>query len=303
MSHHTGLAQMPHKYHREAPDTFRGRASIAKEFIEEVEIILTQYKVTTDLDKIKGLLRYCSRSVTKFIRTLNSFHSPDWERLKVEFLHYYDADQEDDDNRPSDLVRFVEENKREPMESLGAWLKYYRDYMTMATPLVNNETLSDRHYKTLFWMGIPDDLQRIFEFRLQATIKTYTPRDPYTIEEVAQVAEQHFERNKFTEMFFNAPRREPQYDSSDTDSDYADHRRGRRSQRKPKYSRRKKSKAKDRNYSPEPIPIPTATTATQRYKGSDDEIEGMIKQLNTMSLQDPEYGSRYFKVLNLTLQE
>ena len=299
MSHHTGLAQMPHKYHREAPDTFRGRASIAKEFIEEVEIILTQYKVTTDLDKIKGLLRYCSRSVTKFIRTLHSFHSPDWERLKTEFLHYYDAEQEDDDNRPSDLVRFVEENKHEPMESLGAWLKYYRDYMTMATPLVNNETLSDRHYKTLFWMGIPDDLQRIFEFRLQATIKTYTPHDPYTIEEVSQVAEQHFERNKFTEMFFNAPRREPQYDSSDTDSDYADHRRGRRSQRKPKYSRRKKSKAKDRNYSPEPTPTPTATAATQRYKGSTDEIEGMIKQLNTMSLQDPEYGSRYFKVLQL----
>jgi len=25
----------------------------------------------------------------------------------------------------------------------------------------------------------------------------------------------------------------------------------------------------------------------------------MIKQLNTMSLQDPEYGSRYFKVLQL----
>jgi len=169
--------------------------------------------------------------------------------------------------------------------------------MTMATPLVNNETLSDRHYKTLFWMGIPDDLQCIFEFRLQATIKAYTPCDPYTIEEVSQVAEQHFKRNKFTEMFFNAPRCEPQYDSSDTDSDYADHRRGRRSQRKPKYSRRKKSKAKDRNYSPEPTP--TATAATQRYKGSTDEIEGMIKQLNTMSLQDPEYGSHYFKVLQL----
>jgi hypothetical protein len=179
-------------------------------------------------------------------------HSPDWERLKVKFLHYYDADQEDNNNRPLDLVRFVEENKQELMESLGAWLKYYRDYMTMATPLVNNETLSDRHYKTLFWMGIPDDLQCIFEFRLQATIKTYTPHDPYTIEEVAQLAEQHFECNKFTEMFFNAPRREPQYNSSDTDSDYADHRRGRRSQCKPKYSRRKKSKAKDRNYSPEP---------------------------------------------------
>jgi len=143
MSHHTGLAQMPHKYHWEAPDTFRGRASIAKEFIEEVEIILTQYKVTTDLDKIKGLLCYCSQSVTKFIHTLNSFHSPDWEHLKAEFLHYYDADQEDVNNRPLDLVRFVEENKQEPMESLGAWLKYYRDYMTMATPFVNNETLSD----------------------------------------------------------------------------------------------------------------------------------------------------------------
>jgi len=101
---------MPHKYHHEAPDTFRGRARIAKEFIDEVEIILTQYTVTDDLDKIKGLLRYCSRAVAKFIRTLQSYHNPDWDQLKAEFLHYYDADQEDDDNRPSDLVRFVEEN-------------------------------------------------------------------------------------------------------------------------------------------------------------------------------------------------
>ena len=92
MSHHTGLAQMSHKYHCEAPETFRGRASVTKEFIEEVKIILTKYKVTSDLDKIKGLLRYCSRSVAKFIYTLSSFHTPSWEKLKAEFLHYYDAE-------------------------------------------------------------------------------------------------------------------------------------------------------------------------------------------------------------------
>ena len=93
------------------PETFRGRASVTKEFIEEVKIILTQYKVTSNLDKIKGLLRYCSRSVAKFIYTLSSFHTPSWEKLKAEFPHYYDADQEDNDNHPFDLVRFVEENK------------------------------------------------------------------------------------------------------------------------------------------------------------------------------------------------
>ena len=79
--------------------------------MEEVKIILTQYKVTTDLNKFKGLLCYCSQLVAKFICTLDSFHSSDWEHLKAEFLHYYGADQEDNDNRPSDLVRFVEENK------------------------------------------------------------------------------------------------------------------------------------------------------------------------------------------------
>ena len=144
------------------------------------------------------------------------------------------------------------------METLGAWLRYYRDYMTMAKPLVINKTLSDHHYKTLFWMGIPDDLQRIFEFCLQTTSNTYNPCDPYPIEEVTKVAEQHFEHNKFTEMFFNAPRREPQYDSSDSDSEY-EHRRECCSH-KAKYSKQKKSKAKDRNYSSEPTPIPTATT-------------------------------------------
>ena len=84
-------------------------------------------------------------------------------------------------------------------------------------------------------MGIPDDLRRIFEFRLQTTSNTYNPCDPYPIEEVTKVAEQNFEHNKFTEMFFNAPGREPQYDSSDCDSEY-EHRRGHRSHRA-KYSK------------------------------------------------------------------
>ena len=129
------------------------------------------------------------------------------------------------------------------METLGAWLRYYQDYMTIAKPLVINKTLSDRHYKTLFWMGIPDNLQRICEFRLQTTSNTYNPHNPYPIEEVTKVAEQHFKCNKFTKMFFNAPRREPQYDSSDSDSEY-EHRRGCRSHRA-KYSKQKKSKVKE----------------------------------------------------------
>jgi hypothetical protein len=38
---------------------------------------------------------------------------------------------------------------------------------------------------------------------------------------------------------------------------------------------------------------------TQHYQGSEQEIEGIIQQLNTMSLNDPTYGHLYFKVMKL----
>ena len=76
-------------------------------------------------------------------------------------------------------------------------------------------------------------------------------------------------------------------DELDSDSDYE---RKRRRQHKKKKSKTKHSMVKTAR---EPVERPT-----QRYQGSEQDISGMIKQLNRMSLQDPAYAYMYFEVLN-----
>src|SRR6266699_3069905 len=72
---------------------------------------------------------------------------------------------------------------------------------------------------------------------------------------------------------------------SDSDSDY-DTKRRRKLKKKKKAKRSKKTVDKD-------------IKPVQQFQGSDHEIEGMIQQLNTMSLQDPKYGQLYYKVMTL----
>jgi len=96
-------------------------------------------------------------------------------------------------------------------------------------------------------------------------------------------------------MVFNPLKYQPEDDSdsesddsssdSDSDSDY-DTKRRRKLKKKKKAKRSKKTVDKD-------------IKPVQQFQGSDHEIEGMIQQLNTMSLQDPKYGQLYYKVMTL----
>ena len=135
----------------------------------------------------------------------------------------------------------------------------------------------------------------MIEPKIQAQITNYDASTPYTIEQICSVAENHFKRNKFTEMVFNPLKYQPDEDSdsedsdessdSDSDSDYDSRRR--------RKHRKKKKKAKHaRKHAEKEKP-------TQKYQGTPDQVEEMIQQLNTMSLSDPKYGQLYYKVMKL----
>ena len=129
-------------------------------------------------------------------------------------------------------------------------------------------------------------------------IPKYDASQPYTLDQIEAVAQNYFKCNKFTETVFNPLHyqmdeesdsdSDDSSDESDSDSDYERKRRG-------QHKKKKKSKTKHSRVKTvrEPVERPT-----QRYQGSEQDIFGMIKQLNRMSLQDPAYAHMYFEALS-----
>jgi len=210
-------------------------------------------------------------------------------------LDYYDAERASRKYTPNDIWSFNKEWNLKSITNLTQWKKYYRDFFTKAGALLSRGEISEKDFRTYFWLGLPESIRLIFEPKIQAQLEKYDASIPYTIEDICSVAENYFKHNKFTEMVFNPLKYQPDDDSdsdsdesssdSDSDSDY-DSRRRRKLRKKKKAKKSKKS-------------INREEKVTQKFQGPDQEIEGMIQQLNTMSLQDPKYGQLYYKVMKL----
>jgi hypothetical protein len=246
-------------------------------------------------EKVEAILPYCSTKVQDFIRTTPAFITPDWAALKEHMMEYYDAERANCKYTPNDIWNFNRVWNHKSITNMTQWKKYYREFSTKAGALLARKEITEKDFRTFFWLGLPENVRSALEPKLQAQNPNYDASVPYTIEEICAVADNYFKHNKFTEMVFNPLKyqRDDDNDSdsedddsdSDSDSDY-------NSKKWKKYRTKKKTK--------KPLRKPKEKDkATYHYQGTEQEIEGMIQQLNTMSLQDPKYGHLYYKVMKL----
>jgi len=291
----TGIDALPIQGKRDAPRTFKGNYDKVEEFLKTMDKLFSRCSVTLDNEKVEAILPYCSTRVQEFIRTTPSFTTPNWANLKKHMMEYYDAERANRKYTPNDIWAFNKEWNLKSITDLTHWKKYYRDFYTKAGTLLARQEISDKDFRTFFWLGLPESIRLVFEPKIQAQIPNYDASTPYTIEQICSVAENYFKRNKFTEMVFNPLKYQLDEDSdsdsdnsssdSDSDSDYDSKRRRKLKKKKKKTKHARKSVEKEK--------------PTQKYQGPEQEIEGMIQQLNTMSLSDPKYGHLYFKVMKL----
>jgi hypothetical protein len=292
-----GVNALPIQGKRDAPRTFKGSYDKVEDFLKTMDKLYARYQVTTQKDKVEAILPYCSTKVQDFIKTSSAYRTPDWAKLKAHMMVYYDADRATRKYVPKDIIEFTLIWNQKPITNLTTWKKYYRDYHAIAGSMFDRGEMSQKDFDTYFWLGLPKDLRAIFEPKLQAQILDYDASQPYELEKIETVAENYFKRNKFTEMVFNPLHyhideesdSESDDDSDDSDSDSEYERRRKRRHKKKKKTRTKYSRAK-------PMKEP-GEKPTHRYQGSEQDISGMIKQLNKMSINDPAYASMYFDVI------
>jgi hypothetical protein len=132
------LAQMPIKGSKNAPETFKGGYKHVTPFIDRYNHLLEYYHGTSDEDKCRGILEYCSQSVKDFIQINPYFLAPNWAKLQDEILNAYDAERMNFRICSRDFFDFVGQSHKSQIVNLSQWKRYHREYIAKAGFLKQN---------------------------------------------------------------------------------------------------------------------------------------------------------------------
>ncbi|KAJ6499509.1 hypothetical protein C8R47DRAFT_1258610 [Mycena vitilis] len=299
---------MPIRGSRDVPKTFRGHHSEVEYFIAHYDRLLVKFHVNDPRDQCECIIDYCSTDVQGFIRASEYFHKQNWPKLRKEILRCYDADRATSRYKPSDIATYTLKTQKRPFHSLSQWKKYFIKYKTMAGMLLQQGHLTKLNYDVYFWLGIHPDLRPILEQRiLQLNPRRKSGRQ-LTVKEISDAAEWYFRRDRAEAMVINAADYGIDLDSDTSDdesdghesedsddSDYEVYRRKHRA----KLRKRKEKEKEKKKKKPSSTSGVSPTRTTLKTTGTAEEVSTLIRQLNKMSITDPEYPPVYYKVLAL----
>lgn len=290
---------MPTPGSKLAPRKFKGKHTEIKDFLKHYERLCAQNHVTSNREKCESITQYCSNKVATFIEALESYTRPDWETLKKDLLMYYDADRSQQRYLPKDLLEFVRKSREQPMRTLTAWKQYCRRYIRIGGFLLSQKRITANDHALRFWQGIHRPLREILETKIITENPTINLEVPFPVAKVCEVAERHLKRNKFLQMAVDLNDSEDELDwtSEDSTDDEKDRKR-KKKKAKAKMLRKKKSK-KSRDDDEDEEDEEPRLRCRKPDSMKQEEVEGLIRQLNSMSLEDPSYGLVYFKAIKL----
>ncbi|KAF7969104.1 hypothetical protein HWV62_28308 [Athelia sp. TMB] len=303
------ILSMPLKYSRHTPEKFSGSHSKVQGLLEYYELLLDQHNVTSDKHKCELILQYCSSKVKEFIQVLSSYMAKDWIKLKRDMMKYYNADLDVKRYKVQDLI------------------KYAKKFIPVAGWLKKKGKTSNAEHATYYWIGTPRKPHHKLEDRLMAQDPTQSLEEPFSIDEINQSVEALLQRYQFDSMFAGSDSEsdrdenqdededEDEDEDSEMDSDDDVRHIKQRVHKKVKFARRThenenvsdsdddeessdderfQSKGKHSKYLPK-----SSKKNTRNSDKKKPEIKSLIKEINSMSADDPRYASLVFKAVKL----
>jgi len=193
------------------------------------------------------------------------------------------------------------------LKNLSAWREYGRKFITIGGWLLKKKKITDEEYATYYWNGIPRALRSKLENRLLATDPTRSLANPFAVDQINSAAEALLQRDRFDANFAGSDEEEDSDDEIDeedetSDSDDEDElkRIEQRLRKRARFTKRISSASdtdEDNTRTPKQR---TVKEIKRKINGKQEpEIETLIKQINTMSLDDPGYAGMVFRALKI----
>lgn len=198
MSHNTptGPAAMPSKRSNRAP-TFSGSDSESlPDFLHDYEALADSCGLT-DAQKVECILRYIPRSLQSLWKTLPGFQNVDWDDLKAHLVTLYPDIAASSRDTKQGLKTFIDLSAAAQICSEADVQNYYRNFLTVASPLLDSSRITLDDYNTAFFKGFPPKIQDIIAKRLEVVFPHHPVHEPFAVEGVLNAARRYFSSNQF----------------------------------------------------------------------------------------------------------
>jgi len=300
-----------------APEKFKGDYDYISRFIKHYERLCDQNNVTKEKDRCETITQYCAKKVAEFIEALESYSKGDWAHLKKDLLKFYDNDRSSKRYRQKDIVAYTNDTKLKKIKDLSTWKRYARGFVRIGGWLKSKGKISEDEHATYFWQGIPRTLRLRIENRLLAQDPNRSMAKPWEVSKVEAAAEAILQRDRFDRNLIDSDEEEVdetddedsdnEGDSDDGDSEEELKRLRRKAKQLKEIVSLRKAKRKppirrkimESDDEAPPKKVSSQKNISTGKQGDHQEVEELIKQLNSMSLNDPGYGITYFKAIKM----
>jgi hypothetical protein len=292
---------MPVPGTKQAPEKFRGDFHKVREFIQHFERLCAQNNVVKDEEKCETLLRYCSSRERQTIKNIPSYSAKKWEKLRYDILKLYDADLDTKRYKVRDIRSFSKKHKQKKIRNLGDWKKYCRAFIRVAGSVLTEKKIGSKEYATYFWQGIPRTLRSRLENRLLAGDPVRDLSEPFEVDDIDRAAEAILQRDRFDRALDDLDSEDEDSSGVDSSSDSDDESsESETDDERERRKRRVKKKMRSRKNTTSALEAGKDDSARKRSTvSSRKEVEGLIRQMNLLAQDDPQYGLAYYRALKL----
>jgi hypothetical protein len=288
-----------------APEKFRGDFHKVKDFIHHYERLCAQNNVTDDAEKCETLLRYCSKREKQTIKNIPSFVSKSWGRLREDILKLYDADLDTTRYKVKDVRNFTKKQKGKKIRDLASWKKYCRAFLHIAGCLLSENRITEGEYATYFWQGIPRTLRVRLENQILARNPVRDLTKPFDVDEIDTAASAVLQRDRFDHILDDSDSEEEDSSAEESSSESEeDSSESESEDEREKTKRRAKKKRKNASkgsikHTSDRFEEKQDSVKKRSVNGHRKDVESLIKQMNLLTRDDPEYGINYYRALKL----
>jgi hypothetical protein len=186
---------MPLERSSRAPHFSGNEDKLLSEFLREYENLANSCRLTSE-EKVDTIMRYVPRSMKHLWETRHGYQVGDWDDFKAEL-----EDLHPDVTAPSRHTKQGLETLRRlsakfRIHSESEVLKYYRNFVTVADPLLMNQDITMSEYNATFFRGFHPSIQTIIVQRFKQVYPHHLVHEPFPVPDVLDAA-RHFRRPKF----------------------------------------------------------------------------------------------------------
>src|SRR6266702_774314 len=198
MSHKqpTGLTAMPTGRSRQAPHFEGNSDEILSEFLHEYEDLADGNGLSEKL-KVETVLRYVPRSLRNLWMNLPGYRAASWHHFQAQLEDLYPDIAASTRCTRQGLTEFIELSARCHVRDEGDVLSYYRNFLTIAIPLLEDRKLTDDDFNAEFFKGFHLDDQDTLTDQVFNINPRHPVNRPFDVQDVLSAARQYFASDRF----------------------------------------------------------------------------------------------------------